>query len=216
MCWFTAKAWSYRWASGVRPAGPASFPETECRPAALSRSGSRAPSGNRPAVALSRVSAAQEALSESAPTPCHSAVPDRPTAVPDRPTAVPGQPTDVPCQPESRPVPGTCLGHKGAGLSTETPWCPYWPPELGLLPFNDTRRLPSNGRNANCSGLGGEDHHLVFTADHTRHYAAVKSHSLRGPHGNQRRPGVCLTVAVQPFGAAGSPLSCAGCANARA
>jgi len=116
----------------------------------------------------------------------------RPIRVGARPMPVGGSwPADGCPRAAGRRVPAGAASGAGdlpraqGGLTLHrNPWCPSWPPELGLLPFNDTRRLPSNAKNANCSGLGGEDHHVAYTAGHTRHYAAMKSHSLRGSHDN--------------------------------
>ena len=78
---------------------------------------------NRPAVALSHVCAGQDALSQLTPGSCRPAASGQPEVFPGQLCVLPGEPA-VRCQPMPRPVSETCGRHKGAGLSTETPWCP--------------------------------------------------------------------------------------------
>ena len=78
---------------------------------------------NRPAVALSHVCAAQDALSQLASGSCRPTALGQPEVFPGQLKVFPGR-RAVRCQPMPRPVPETCGRHKGAGLSTETPWCP--------------------------------------------------------------------------------------------
>jgi len=56
--------------------------------------------------------------------------------------------------------------------------------------------------------------HWAFTANHTRHYAAMESHPPGGPK-TERRLDACLSR-VLPLAAVGSQRSYDGCATLRA
>jgi hypothetical protein len=87
---------------------------------------------------------------------------------------------------------------------------------LAATPLNDSFLLRAMGQSANCSA----DPCAVSPLDlHRKPLQALRCGEVtpsRGPPETERRPGRCLSVAVQPSGADGSRPSCGGSVSAQA